>query len=367
MLQLLPLDPPPPPPPISPPAESGIGPEQGVIEEARRRQRRRRIRTAVATLIVAAILGILAWALDGGESHASPVRAGEAGHASVIDASSGRAPGFNVRLFPMLTVGQVGWCEAIEENGRTGGSACGGVPTPSQPLLQVQGSYSAGAPYETVVVVSDPQVAAILANGTLRVPTVPLPGLPYGLRGARIRIPVAAPRRVLPGGRLPLHPQGPTVVALDAQGRPLVQRWGSTPRQAGVRSWQYPSRPSRGVCQLRVGGLPGISARGGEVATGAIGPFPGALVGHAFLPCIATVYYLQHVPLRAVLVLDAAHPGARAAALPNFKPVRAAQGFFAQGGLTAKRSGSAWLIVGQGSGLAQRMTLLRHLTSTVGR
>jgi hypothetical protein len=36
---------------------------------------------------------------------------------------------------PVLTCGQ---------NGKTGGSACGGVPALSQPILQAQGSYSVG-------------------------------------------------------------------------------------------------------------------------------------------------------------------------------------------------------------------------------
>jgi hypothetical protein len=214
----------------------------------------------------------------------------------------------------------------------------------------VYGWSEAGSHFSTTVAVTIPRAAAILVEGKRRVPTEPLPALPYGLRAARVVTPVKKP--------------APALVALDAQGQPIAQRQANTPFQGTVHPWRYPRRPPQGPCQLRASGLPGLSARNGEVAS-AIRPFPGQLIGHAFLPCIATVYHLQHLPLRAMIVLDAAHPRARAAALPDWKPVRGAPGFFAEGGLTAKRSGGAWLIVAQGSGLAQRMSLLRHLAPTI--
>jgi hypothetical protein len=329
--------------PKGPPA----GPDQGVIEEARRRQRLRRIRIALLTLIAAAIIG---WVLSGGASRATLTHAGRAGRAHAVNASDPHAPSFNVRLVPMLNVGQAGWCVVIEENRVTGGSACGGVPTPSRPFLQVDGWSEGGSRFSTTVAVTIPQVAAILVDGKRRVPTESLPALSYGLRAARIVTSLKNP--------------GPALVALDAQGHPIAQRQINTPFQGTVHSWRSPSRPAQGSCQLRASGLPGLSAHEGEVAS-AIRPFPDKLVGHAFLPCIATVYYLRHMPLKAMIVLDAANPRARAAALPDWKPVRGALGYFTEGGLTAKRSGNAWLVVAQGSGLAQRMSLLRHLTPTI--
>jgi hypothetical protein len=320
------------------------------------------MRIAVLVAIAAAILG---WALSGGgASHATPTHAGGAGRAQAVDAGQSHSPTFNVRLVPMLTVGQAGWCVVIEENRVTGGSACGGVPTPSAPFLQVQGSSEGGSSFSTTVAVTTPRVLAILVDGQRRVLTEPLPGLAYGLRAARIVTPVRRRARIAPGDRRPSFLPAPTLVALDAQGRPIAQRWMRTPSQGSVHSWRYPNRPPRGSCQLRAGGLPGLSARSGEVMS-AVRLFPGPLVGHAFLPCVATVYDLGHMPLRAMVVLDAAHPRARVAALPDWKPVRGAPGFFAEGGLTAKRSGNAWLVVAQGSGLTQRMSLLRHLTLTV--
>lgn len=178
---------------------------------------------------------------------------------------------------------------------------------------------SAGSHHEVTAAVTTPQVAAILVDGKCRVPTVALPGLPRGLRAARILIPVEEPARRLPGRRLPRHPAGPSLVALDGSGHPITPGAPSYVRQATVRSWRYPNPSAQGHCR----------------------------------------------PLDAEILLDAAHPGARPAAIPDWKPVPGAPRFFSEGGLTARRSGNARLIARQGSGLAQRMLLLPHLTATV--
>jgi hypothetical protein len=335
------------------------GPEQGVIEEARRHRRQRYTRTAIRGLLGAALLGAIIWALSGGASHASTAHGGASSRARGLYAGAAHAPAFNERLYLYLAVGQAGWCTVIEENGATGGSACGAVAKPSDPLVMVQGWGKGGSHHWTTAVVSTPQVAAILVNGKRRVATVPLPGLPYGLRGARIVTTAQVPS-------LHLSPRSPdpTLVPLDAQGQPIPQRHVNMPLQATVHSWRYPGRPPRGSCALHVNGLQGLTARSGEVAS-AIRPFPGQLVGHAFLPCISTTYHLQGIPVKAMIVLDAGHPSARAADLPDFKPAPRAPGFFFEGGLTAKRFGNYWLVVGQGSSLAERVRVLRHLTATV--
>jgi hypothetical protein len=343
-------------------APGAIGPEQGVIEEARRRQHRRRGRAAAIAVSTVVFIAALAWAIVGG-FNASPPPQGAPSTASVFQASDSQAELFNVRLYPYLTVGRAGWCTAIEEHGRTGTSACGALATPSQPFVMVQGFGECSSRYSTTIAVTTPQITAVLVNGQRRVTTAPLPGLPYGLRGARI---VTANDSCTPSGRLPRNPTGPTLTALDAQGRAVPQpRQTSTPPQATVRSWRYPSRAPSGACSLSASGLTGLSARGGQVAS-AIRPFPGQIIGHAFLPCIATMYQLQGMPLKAMIVLDAQHPGAFPAAIPGFRPVPHTPGFFGEGGsLTAKRSGNGWLVVGQGSGLTQRISLLRHLTVTL--
>jgi hypothetical protein len=80
------------------------------------------------------------------------------------------------------------------------------------------GSYSAGARYEVVVAVTTPQVATILIDGKRRIPTVALPGLPYGLRGARMLVPVSEPAQHLAKGRRPAHAPALSFVALTLAG-----------------------------------------------------------------------------------------------------------------------------------------------------
>lgn len=330
------------------------GPDQGVIEEARIRRRRRRIRTAVGGLIAAALIGAISWALGGGASLVGSTQSGGAGRAHAVNASDSHAPAFNVRLVPSLTLGYVGWCVVIEEGRRTGGSACGGPPFSSSPFLEEFGSGSPPSHHETMVDVTTPQVAAIRLDGRV-VPTAPLPGLPYGLRAARIVVPFEALR----------HRQDGMSVALDAAGRPISPGPAGYERRAPVSSWRYPGRPAHGVCGLRASGVPEFSVRGGGVLT-ALRALPGALVGHAFLPCVETEFRFQNVPVDAEVLLDATHPGTRPAPLPDWRPVAGAPGFFAEGGgVTATRYANTWIVARQGSSLAERMRLLRHLTVSI--
>jgi hypothetical protein len=320
--------------------------EQGVIEEARRRRRSRRIR-AVLAIVAVGLAGVIAWTLAGEPSWAGSAHASSAS-AGVTEAGGSQPPAFNIRLVPVVSVvGEAGWCEVIEERGVTGGSACGGVPTPSEPFLQIQGSGEAKSRVETQTAVADPRVAAILVGGTRRVPTVALPGLPYGLRGARI-----------------VTSRGATLTALDAGGHRIAQQWAQPARQGAVSSWRYPQAPPHGVCQIRAVGVRGLSISGGTVAT-TLRPFPGQLVGHAFVPCVVIRFRIGREPLKASLLLDAAHPRSSAGGLPNFRSVPGAPGVLAEGGLDAMRARNAWLIVGQGRGRAQRIGLLRHLIATV--
>ena len=325
-------------------AGTAAEPELGVIEEARRRRRARRVRVTAALLAVA-VAGTIGWALSGGLSRANSGPGSPIGAAIGADSGAHR-PSFNVRLVPVVSVvGRAGWCEVIEEHGVTGGSACGGVATATQPFLQIQGWGQARSRVETQAAVTDPQIVAILVDGKRLVPTVALPGLPYGLRGARV-----------------VTRRGATLTALDAGGHRIPKDWSQPPEQARVRSWRAPQAPPRGVCRLSARGLPGLSSRGGTVAT-TMRPFPGQLVGHAFVPCILTRFRLAGEPLKASVLLDAANPLARAAALPNFKPVRGAPGLLREGGLDAMRAGNAWIVVGQGRDSAQRIRLLRHLSA----
>jgi hypothetical protein len=331
------------------------GPDQGVIEEARRRQRLRRLRYALAGSVVTLVVAAVAWMVGGGSAGATRGDGAVVG-GRAVDVSDGHATGFNVRLVPTLKVAMAGWCVVPEDHGVTDGDACGGVAVASSPFLQVQGWGDVGSGYETSVAVTTPEVATVMVDGRVRVAPSEVPGLPFGLRAVRIVSRVSRSRsRSL---------RRTTIVALDAEGRRIPDNWSEMPRQGKVRTWRAPAPAPRGICGLRNAGVPGLLARGGQVAT-SIESFPGALVGDAFVACIDAEYRLQGIPIDAEILLDAAHPGAPPAALPDWKPVPGAPGFFSEGGLTATRVPDAWLLVRQGSGLAERMRLLRHLSAGV--
>jgi hypothetical protein len=334
-------------------------PEQGVIEEARRRQRRRRARRGVGGLVAIAGVGAIAWAIVGAGSQGTTRHARAAGRAQAVHPLAARPRGFGVRLVPVLTGGEVGWCSWFQGLGPgSGGGSCAWTPTPSRPLL---GAIS--SPYYGVTVTT-PQVAAILVNGR-RVHTVALPGLPYGLRAARIVIP-ATPRRVIAVPR-----PGPALVALDASGHPIPQSPPKSAYLVSSRYWQHPAARARGACALRASGVPGLSPQRGHVAN-AILPYPGRIIGRAFFSCIDAEYYLKRWDLDAAILLDAAHPGTPPAAIPGLRPMASAPGYFngpgdSHGDLTARRVGGAWLVVAGGSGPGQRIGVLRHLTASIRR
>ena len=284
---------------------SAAGPEQGVIEEARRRQRLRRIRIALGGLLAAASIAGLAWALTAGGSPANRRLAHPPGGAAAAHGSASAAAGFNVRLSPALGGGQYGWCVAVEERpGAIAGGGCAATPVSSTPLAIDVSSGSLRMHRESIVLLTTPQVAAVLVNGRRRIPTLALPGLPYGLRAARILIPIR-PIRVTssPEGRpVFARPPEPVIVTLDARGHAIPNRSARGPAERTNHS-------ARGPCALRASGLPGLAPQWSHLAD-AIRPFPGKLVGRAFFSCIDTEYYLQHWPLDAAILLDAANPGA---------------------------------------------------------
>jgi hypothetical protein len=154
----------------------------------------------------------------------------------------------------------------------------------------------------------------------------------------------------------------PKLAALDMRGHVIADR--------AVRESPTPlSRSGRGPCSLRAGGLSGLTAQWSHVAS-VIRPFSGTLIGRGFFSCIDTEYYLHKWPLDAAILLDAAHPGVLPAAIPGLEPVPGERGYFNgpgdfKGELTATRFGNAWLVVAGGSGLAQRIEVLRHVTPTV--
>jgi hypothetical protein len=353
------------------PTSVPVGPDQGVIEEARRRQCSRRLRVSLAVLLTLAGAGILVAATTGGATpteaplhlppEPSPLSARHIGSTSQA---------ISVSLSPNLEGGQAGWCVTIlEKDGATGN--CGPLPTFDHPLLTRSSGWTHGESDITTIEITAPRVAYFLVNGTRRVATKTLPGLPYGLRVAIIHTPRRGPLRGSPD-RLAIAFRPPTIAPLDALGKPIAES-----RDYGAvwfRDWNRPATPLKGPCQLHVSGLGGITAQWGQVAT-AIRPYPGQIIGQGFLSCIDTEYYVPGRGMRAAVLLDAANPGRVApAAIPGLEPIPQAPGLYggaggpaSRGPITAKREGNAWVLVAGGGRNAEeaRIRLLRHLTVTL--
>jgi hypothetical protein len=170
-------------------------------------------------------------------------------------------------------------------------------------------------------------------------------------------------------------PEGPTpnLLATGANGKPLAY---FSPEAGGrlsttVRWWQKPQPLPPGPCQIHAEGLPALEPEWGHVAA-TIRPYPAKIIGRAFFSCIDTEYYLHKWPLESAILLDAQHPGRSPAPIPEMKPVNGATGVFNapgdwHGEVTAIRHRNSWLVVAGGSGLSQRVEVLRHLSASVSR
>ncbi len=160
---------------------SPSGPDLGVIEEARRRQRARRIRLALCAALAVTVAGLTAALLHAGGSPSSRTMARVPGGA----ATRRKAAAFGVQLSPALDGGEHGWCVGIEEADSKGtvGGGCSMTPVASAPVAFRMTGGNVETDTQWTVLVTTPNVAAVLVNGSARVPTVALPGLPYGRSG----------------------------------------------------------------------------------------------------------------------------------------------------------------------------------------
>ena len=339
------------------------GAEQGVIKEARRRQRARRIRTVSAAMIaIAAAIGTLLATSGHAARRETPL------HLAPEPSLALRRPpagAISVRLSPNLEGGQAGWCVFIVE-GSGGSGTCGPLPTVGHPLLVGSSGWTHGDSDTTTIEISAPRVAYYLVNGTRRVATKALAGLPYGLRVAVIHTPLHARADRLTA----IARWAPTLIPLDARGAPIKESldYGAS----WFRDWNRPAPQLKGPCQLHVSRLEGITAEWGQVAT-ALRPYPAPIIGHGFLSCMDTEYYLAGRGIRASVLLDAANPGRTApSAIPGMVPIPHLPGFYNDGPgqgfegepMTGRRQGNAWVVAAGGGRNAEgaRVRLLRHLT-----
>ncbi len=348
--------------PQAPERLSADGPEQGVIEEARRRQRLRRMRILVSAVTIIAGLGA-AVVFTGGTAVAPdrplrlPPEPAPIPPAALV---RGHVGSVAVRLVPNLEGAQAGWCVRIIQ--RDGLSAtCAPLPTDSTPLLVSMSVWGAGERDDTTVVVTAPGVWRVRFSDGRTAPALASYGLPYGLRVAVQQTPHSTKPRL-----------SGAVAAFDRGGRHIPEK-----RVLGSGLpwliWNRPAAPPRGACQLRVSNNYTANPERGQVAARIL-PYPGRVVGRGFLSCIDTEYYVPGRGMRASVLLDAARPGSVTPALiPGLAPVPGLPGIYNTAEdygfepITARRQGNAWIVIAGGGRNSEeaRIRLIRQLTASV--
>jgi hypothetical protein len=265
---------------------------------------------------------------------------------------------YKVELVPPVQAGWVGWCIRMTAATQSEGG-CPVTPIQGHPIFDEEWSGSAPPPVLQALVITSDQVAAVSLGGGPSVATRTEPTLPDGFRVALVEF----------SGKLSAR-AGMRFTPLDANGQPIPQsepRFNAAGYQLITQSWRRPEHAPRGVCQITSDGLPGLTAQSGNVV-----PHLQAfkdLVGRPFMSCASTDYSLHNRSLEAGVILDATHPGSIPAPLPNMKPVPGHTGVFqAQGPnseMVAQRIHRAWLLLEGGTGLQQRVTVLKHLHAKI--
>ncbi len=299
---------------------------------------------------------------------------------------------YRIVFAPMLSAGDAGWRSFVYlgRAGRQGSvGTLGGYPTAQMPLLPAAGNYPSTAKRIGEILhyaLTGPSVAAVQV-GTEAIQTRSSAALPAGDRIAVFTLPAADGYRrepSLPSRHLHVIPITPRPVArlrmipLDSHGEPIATTDSpENPPTLPARVWRrQPDSPAKaaggeldapgGVCGLSRRGLPALMPTQAEVAT-ELRPIASA-VGELLLSCLQTTYTLHGSQLRAAILLNARHPGLRPPGpIPGARPVKGHPGTVnavlgpTVGDITARRSGSAWLAVAGGSGLAQRLEVLAAL------
>jgi hypothetical protein len=191
-----------------------------------------------------------------------------------------------------------------------------------------------GADGEIDAIFTGPSVAAMRVAhvGTFR--AEPAPGLPAGVKqivfyrppGSRgsVLAPGLSPR-ILQGFESARHGPALTETLLDASGRPI--RIGKSPPSFTLANsyWQgSQAAPARGRCATS-SSLPGVRTEWGQVAT-EIAP-DRAVAGPAWLTCLHTWFTVGGASYETALLLNASSPGGPPAMLWGAIPVAGHPGF----------------------------------------
>jgi hypothetical protein len=330
---------------------------------------------------------------------------------------------YTIAVTPSLPAGVAGW-ESLIIYSRTGASiqppqsgGTLGYPTAAFPVFG-GGTGPDSCPVcfargnAVTYVLTGPQVFAVrIGSQTIR--TISSRALPIGDRAAVVFIPAKGRVFLFPAhGPVPVrkHPPGMknvlfvAVEPLARSGQAIAHRFTPPDRvyEAPPLTWMAPdalsrwwplgeftvpyqgpgyhapTRPRPGVCELAQRGLPALHVQFGDTIAW-IAPVPDAL-GEVFLSCVDAEYWMDGWPLQAAVLLDGHRPGQVLGPIPAARPVPGQPDMVnlplgrvplnydtpisadsPQFSLTAKRVGNAWLVVQGGSGLAQRVQVLKAL------
>jgi hypothetical protein len=354
----------------------------------RPRRRGRRLRgdsrllAALAAVLIAGGTAIAAVSISGEPSQplSAVIPPGQQPHTALIPGDR-----YVVGLAPSIQAGQIAWCvstRTFARSGRPQDFGTGGCST----TAATTGAPLLGSGTDDIVnggglsyVFTTARVAAIRIAGGPTVLTRPSAQLPYGYRAAVFEYTASAGLLGLiriPGGASHL------VTPLSVSGQPIETDSSGPPVEA-TRSWFYPQPPATGSCSLSA--KPGSPLRTGSGSVITAPVAAPTIAGAAFLPCISTDLYMPRGPastdspagvatqLESAILLNAVQPGAPPAALPDMHAVQGTHGIYDRAdadvfagntnpGLTAKRIGTAWLVVAGGTSTAQRIAALKDLT-----
>jgi hypothetical protein len=388
-----------PPPQTSPPDALEI--DDGVIEEARRRQRRRHVTGLTLGGAAAAAIAASVLLLGGGANGSSGV-AGRSPSARPLKLTLVHGRAFiggqpaPMGVAPSLQGGNVGVCITVVDNANCNGP----LPSASYPVYGGGGGYSpeekVGSSGEIDAIFVGPGVAAMRVAhvGTFKAETAP--GLPPGARQIVFYRPPGSRGTVIPPGSLhqilqssELAKRGPdlTETLLNAAGRTIPV--GASPVFTLANSyWQgTQTPPADGRCAMS-SSLSRVRTEWGQVATD-IAPDRN-ITRPGWLTCLHTWYSLDGSSYETAILLNAKSPGSPPAMLWGAVPLAGHPGIvqippvereihyrlpkYPGRELTsrevfipptvARRVGPAWVLVRNGSSVAQRIALLDSIRVT---
>jgi hypothetical protein len=267
---------------------------------------------------------------------------------------------WEVRLYPGLEGGWVGWCVTVSASARH--TRCPVDPAGADDIGYESWEAGAGGTLGLAIVGESTEAVAVDEASTAE-PTTPVAGVPE-VAAALVEIPVAFPAKSGWFDEFSSVHHGLRNSGTRGWAGPQRDYSKSLP----TSSWQAPQAPPSGVCSLTVARLAGLRPRFGHVVT-SLASTPG-VAGSGYASCIDTEYSFAHSSLDAAVLLDAATPGQAApVSLPGQAPVERHPGLYSapgwNGQLLGRRVGNAWLLVEGGANLKQRIAVLSHLRAHV--